>query len=449
MEKTLFIFRRDLRIFDNTGLINASSKGQIIPIFIFDPRQIEKNEYFSSNAFEFLINSLKELEREIEEEEGKISFFYGQMDSIILKILQKEKIKAVYTNRDCTPFSKERDIKIREICNEAGVEFNQADDLFLTNISQIKKEDGKPYTVYTHFLKRAFQIPVKKPQYFRGQFSKQKMNGSIEIGQIKYTKNEKLKLKGGRTEALELLQKAVKIENYTEKRNIPELDITTHLSAHNKFGTISIRESYYALANQEQMVKELYWRDFFSSIAENFPKVFKGSFREKYDKVIWNKSPQKLNAWKEGKTGYPIVDAGMRELNETGFMHNRVRMICASFLVKDLHINWRDGERYFAQKLIDYDPSVNNGNWQWCASTGCDAQPYFRIFNPKLQQEKFDPQCRYVKKWISELRNSTVDEIMKLYEDGKAENYPKRIVNHKEEAQISKEMYKRAENSHL
>lgn len=451
MEKNIFIFRRDLRIFDNSGLIEAAREGEILPIFIFDSKQIEKNEYFSSNAFEFMINSLVELKEEIGELSGKMNFFYGDPNEIVSKIIENEKIRSVYVNKDCTPFSQKRDEETGRICNEKEVEFRKVNDLFLTDIEKVRKDDDTPYTTYTHFLNKASKIPVRKAAKFVGTFSKETLDGSIELSTIRYAKNPKLKVRGGRREGLSLLKKAAEIKNYNESRNIPELDLTSHLSAHNKFGTISIREAYNTLvvSNQEQMIKELYWRDFFSSIAFNFPRVFRGAFREKYNKVKWNQNKERLNAWKEGKTGYPIVDSGMRELNETGFMHNRIRMICASFLVKDLHINWREGEKYFAQKLVDYDPSVNNGNWQWCASTGCDAQPYFRIFNPKLQQEKFDPECKYVKKWVLELQEFSKEKIMSIYEEGEVPKYPKKIINHKIQAEIAKEMYKEAENSPL
>lgn len=451
MKKTIFIFRRDLRVFDNSGLIKAAERGEVLPIFIFDPRQMKNNEYFSQNAFEFLMNSLIELEEEIGKRNGKLNFFYGEAEKVISKIIDQNKIDSIVVNKDVTPFSIERDKKIKEICSKKGVEFLEIDDLFLVEIEKIKKDDGKPYTVYTHFLKKASKIAVGKPREFSGKISNEKISGAIEISSIEYSKNPKIKVRGGRNEGLKLLKKASKIENYEENRNNPSLDLTSHLSAHTKFGVISIREIYqsYALANQDQLIRELYWRDFFSSIAYNFPQVFRGAFREKYNKIEWEKNKEKLNAWKEGKTGYPIVDAGMRELNETGYMHNRVRMICASFLVKDLHINWKEGEKYFAQKLVDYDPSVNNGNWQWSASTGCDAQPYFRIFNPKLQQERFDPHCKYVKTWVLELRDCTIQKIMEIYEGKEVENYPKKIVDHKKEVEITKEMYKRAENSHL
>ncbi|MBW3021154.1 FAD-binding domain-containing protein, partial [Candidatus Woesearchaeota archaeon] len=211
-------------------------------------------------------------------------------------------------------------------------------------------------------------------------------------------------------------------------------------------GTISIREIYSSFKEnfQEVLINEVYWRDFFTHIIYHFPNVLDGAFKNKYDKIKWDNDKKLFQKWCEGKTGFPIVDAGMRELNTTGYMHNRVRMIVASFLVKDLHINWQWGEKYFAQNLIDYDPAVNNGNWQWAASTGCDAQPYFRIFNPWSQQEKFDRDCEYIKKWVPELKDLTSYEIHNLYKNHNLKNYPKPIVEHKEESQKAKEMFKRA-----
>ena len=244
-----------------------------------------------------------------------------------------------------------------------------------------------------------------------------------------------------RKSALKVLDDLKKFENYKEDRDFPYLDKTTKLSKYLKFGTISPREAYYKILDEigfekgEPLLRQLYWRDFFIQIGFHFPKVMRGeNFNSNYDKVDWiyNYDDSNFKKWQEGKTGFPIIDAGMRELNETGYMHNRVRMIVSSFLTKDLHIHWTLGEKYFAKKLIDYDPLVNNSSWQWAASTGCDAQPYFRIFNPKLQQEKFDKECSYIKKWVEELRDKTPFEIHN-FETINLSPYPKTIVNHFEE----------------
>lgn len=255
---------------------------------------------------------------------------------------------------------------------------------------------------------------------------------------------------GGRAQSLKILANLKKHKNYAQERNIPAQDATTHLSASHKFGTISIRESYHTikkdLGARTQLVKELYWRDFFTYVAFHNPRVFGNPYREKYDDLSWSTSKKNFQAWCEGKTGFPLVDAGMRELNTTGWMHNRVRMVVASFLVKDLHINWLWGERYFAQQLVDYDPSVNNGNWQWSASTGCDAQPYFRIFNPWTQQKRFDPNSEYIKKWIPELKKIDSKIINTWFKDTHPEiaGYPKPMLDHDTERKITLAHYRRA-----
>ena len=251
-------------------------------------------------------------------------------------------------------------------------------------------------------------------------------------------------LQGGRKEALHLLKNIAHLKNYKEIRNFPALAGTTHLSAHNKFGTVSIREVYQTIVKcfgkTHTLINELYWRDFFTHILYHFPHVLGEAFHKKYNDIRWENNKNFFKKWCLGMTGFPIVDAGMRELNQTGYMHNRVRMIVASFLVKDLHIDWRWGEKYFAQQLIDYDPAVNNGNWQWAASTGCDAQPYFRIFNPWRQQVQYDPDCVYIKKWLPELINISPKIIHELYKN-KMNGYPQPLVDHAIASQFSKKMY--------
>ncbi len=285
------------------------------------------------------------------------------------------------------------------------------------------KPNGQPYSVYTPFFNRASSLQVAAPSdnryrnYYQHPLRESSHNTLNELLKIK---NPQLAVNGGRKQALKLLAQIPQFRHYDTDRNFPAKNATTHLSAHHKFGTISIRESYAAIKaafNQHHtLIRELYWRDFFTHVAFHFPNVFGHSFHAEYDAIPWQGSNEHFELWCEGRTGFPIVDAGMRELNETGYMHNRVRMITASFLTKDLHIDWRLGEKYFAQKLVDYDPAVNNGNWQWSASTGCDAQPYFRIFNPWLQQEKFDPECVYIKRFVPELAGVPTKNLHQLAE---------------------------------
>jgi deoxyribodipyrimidine photo-lyase len=448
--KSIFIFRRDLRIVDNTALVEATEKSNVVlPCFIFDLQQIAKNEYFSPKAFRFMLESLLELKEEISKKGGKLSFYQGKPEDIVKKIIEKEKPKALFANKDYTPFSTSRDEKIEKICKNHGIRFYSYHDILLSPPEKNLKHDGTPYTIFTAYYKNAKKNPVKKPLSLEtSNYSNHKMEGSDDniLFELlsKYPANKFLQ--GGRKAGLEKLKNAKKLVDYDKVRDFPEISGTSGLSPHLKFGTISIREVYWGIRDSltqfHPLIRQLYWRDFFTNIAFYYPHVFGAPFKNKYKRIIWDNNGKKFEAWKKGLTGFPIVDAGMRELNETGIMHNRVRMITASFLVKDLHIDWRLGEKYFAQKLADYDPCINNGNWQWVASTGCDAQPYFRIFNPWLQQKKFDPNCTYIKKWVPELKNLDPKTIHSLWLDfPKDLNYPKPIVFHDKEAKKSKENY--------
>ncbi|MBW3019977.1 DNA photolyase family protein, partial [Candidatus Woesearchaeota archaeon] len=409
---SLFIFHRDLRLDDNTSLIEALKNSEkVIPCFIFDERQVNKNPYKSNNCLQFMLNSLKDLNDELKKKKSKLYIFHGLTEDVVDKIIKDKKIDAIYSNKDYTPFARKRDETIKKICEKNSIDFVQLDDALINPPGSVLKDDGTPYTVYTPFLRKARQIDVKKPvknnlsNYYTQKISNEESSKIFD--KILTVNNKNILLNGGIKEAKELLKKSKSLDYYDNNRNFPRLDYTSHLSSHNKFGTISIREIYSSFKDnfQEVLINELYWRDFFTHIIYHFPNVLDGAFKNKYNKIKWDNDKKLFQKWCEGKTGFPIVDAGMRELNTTGYMHNRVRMIVASFLVKDLHINWQWGEKYFAQNLIDYDPAVNNGNWQWAASTGCDAQPYFRIFNPWSQQEKFDRDCEYIKKWVPELKD--------------------------------------------
>lgn len=447
-KKSLFIFRRDFRLDDNTGLIEAlKNSEEVIPVFIFDPRQADKknNSYFSQNAFEFLLESLKDLNGQLIDKKSKLYVFEGVSENVVEKLLKEEKIDAVFVNKDYTPFSIQRDKNIEEICKKNRADFKTSPDMLLNEPEEILKKDLMPYTVFTPFWKYASIIDVKKPQKnIFNNYYKQKISMEINLEKNEYSKNP-YRFKGGRNEAIRILKNISSLKNYESVRDYPYIDGTSKLSAHLKFGTISIREAYWAVAREftkaHPLLRQFYWRDFFYHIAYNFPRVFGNAFQEKYNNIKWNYNEKFFDAWKKGMTGFPIVDAGMRELNTTGYMHNRVRMIVASFLTKDLHIDWRLGEKYFAQKLTDYDPCINNGNWQWAASTGCDAQPYFRIFNPWLQQKKFDPKCEYIKKWVSELKDFSPETIHSIFEYQIA-NYPKPIVEHYKESKEAIDRYK-------
>lgn len=437
-ELALFLFRRDLRLDDNTGLLFALSESkQVIPAFIFTPEQIENNPYRSDHCLRFMMESLEDLASQLKKKGGKLFFFYGTPEKILEQCLQKLPIDTVVVNRDYTPYSVQRDQKLSQICKKHKAAFHSFDDLLLLPPEATLKKDGKPYTIFTPYFRNASKqkipspVPNRHTNYFNKKiaFAKEPraLWKEIEPKQASF-------FPGGRAEALKLLKKLLK--HYDKDRDFPAIDATSHLSAYLKFTVSSPREIYWAIhkhfSAHHPLIRSLFWRDFFTGIGLFFPRVFKGAFQEKFSKIPWRNHKKDFERWCSGMTGFPIVDAGMREMNATGFMHNRVRMIAASFLVKDLHIDWRWGEKYFAQTLIDYDPAVNNGNWQWVASTGCDAQPYFRIFNPWSQQKKFDPDCLYIKKWIPELKKFSPQEIHQREEE--SENYPAPMVDHDTEA---------------
>jgi deoxyribodipyrimidine photo-lyase len=451
--KSLFLFRGDLRIRDNTGLIEASAASEIVvPSFVLDPRQESRNPYFSLNAFQFMIRSLRDLARQEAAERGFLCVFRGRPEAVVERLIAEDDIEAVFVNNDYTPFSRTRDAAIAKVCEERQVAFHCCPDLMLHEPGDILKDDGKPYTIFSHFFRKARSIPVRPVNAARvSNLSNLRIASEQRelIDNELQDQNPLTSVLGGRSRALEVLASLRKFAQYKTEREYRAKSATTRLSAHNKFGTCSIREVYHSVVNQlggeHQLTVELFWRDFYSHIAYFFPHVFGRSFHPKYDALAWDTAPQKFSAWCAGRTGFPIVDAGMRELNATGFMHNHVRMIVASFLTKDLHIDWRWGERYFAQKLVDYDPAVNNGNWQWCASTGCDAQPYFRIFNPWLQQRRYDPDCSCIKSWIPELRSIVPTRIHSpdKFKDAAIPGYPDALVDHATESKRAKEAYRK------
>ncbi len=453
LRTSLFLFRRDLRVPDNSGLIEASSASEtVIPAFIIDPRLASQHPFFSHNAFQFMVESLRDLARQIEVERGSLHVFHGRPEAIVERLIADEGVEAVFVNRDYTPFSRTRDAAIAKVCLENQTSFHSCPDVLLHEPSDILKNNGKPYTIFSHFLKKAHSIPVRPVNTAR---VKTLSNLRITSENHKLFNSElpdqsETRVRGGRSQSLKTLANLHKFVEYQTEREYPAKNATTRLSAHNKFGTCSIREAYHSIVDklgaEHQLIVELFWRDFFSHIAFFFPHIFHGPFYPKYNALVWNTPAKQFDAWCAGRTGFPVVDAGMRELKATGFMHNRVRMIVASFLIKDLHIDWRWGERYFAQNLVDYDRAVNNGNWQWCASTGCDAQPYFRIFNPWLQQRRYDPDCIYIKTWIPELRDiapALLHSPDKLKEAA-IPGYPAPIIDHMIESKRAKKAYRTA-----
>lgn len=450
-KNSLFIFRRDLRLSDNTGLLQALSQSQqVIACFIFTPEQIgESNSYRGKHSIQFMIESLKDLHEQLIEHNGQLYLFYGSNEQVITELFDKMSIDAVFVNRDYTPYSLKRDQLIQDLCANYNKDFISSDDVLLNSPESVLTEQNKPYVKFTPFFRKSMQKKVNEPIHeVHGKFYSQNISSSKSkeiFYDILRNLNTKLYVEGGRKNGQKLIERLSDFANYAIDHDYPKYD-TTLLSAHNKFGTFSIREIYSDISKKlspsHPLIRQLYWRDFFTYIAYHYPHVFEGAFYQKYNNLKWSYDTNLFERWCEGSTGFPIVDAGMRQLNETGFMHNRVRLITASFLVKDLHINWQWGEKYFAQKLTDYDPAVNNGNWQWVASTGCDSQPYFRIFNPWLGQKKFDRDCIYIKRWIPELAKLDINIIHNWFKQSKSINgYPLPIVDHSKQSKIAKKLY--------
>ncbi|MGZ5479856.1 MAG: cryptochrome/photolyase family protein, partial [Candidatus Aminicenantales bacterium] len=353
-------------------------------------------------------------------------------------------------------FSRRRDKAIEDACREHNAAFVSCGDALLNEPEAVAKADGGPYTVFTPFFNASRSIDEPLPQEnIWANYHARKIPteaGAAVFERSLGWKNDRLFRQGGRTEAVRILKRMDRFEDYEKTRDLPALDGTTGLSPHNKFGTISIREFCQSvrkgLRPGHPLLRQLYWRDFFTHVAVHFEHVFGHPFHAEYERLAWRDDPRRFRRWQEGTTGFPMVDAGMRQLNATGFMHNRVRLVCASFLVKDLHVDWREGERYFATRLEDYDPCVNNGNWQWVASTGCDAAPYFRIFNPWLQQKRYDPEAAYIRRWVPELAKAAPDLIHRLdrVEGRPPGGYPSPIVDHAAESLRAQAMYRLAKS---
>jgi deoxyribodipyrimidine photo-lyase len=433
--KALFIFRRDLRIYDNTTLnkiVIKYPKIEIIPIFIFNKKQIDEkvNKYYSKNSAQFLFESLEEL--------SFLNFYYTDTNdiTIIEEIYKKNRFDIIAYNKDYTPYAKKRDNDINNWANKNKIEIIAFEDYTLNPIKSILKDNNEPYLKFTPFYKKAI---LKKPEslLINTKFKFIKDNNSKNLKDFNFLRpiaNNQILVNGGRIKALEILDKLKKgyFNNYDEERDYPYLNRTTKLSAYIKFGCISIREIYYSLPLNHGIIRELFWHDFYAIITFYFPYIFETSFNKKYENVKWNNNEELFNKWVNGITGFPLIDAAMRQLKITGWMHNRCRMVVASFLVKNLLIDWRKGEEYFAKSLVDYDPSSNNGGWQWCASTGTDSQPYFRIFSPTLQMKRFDKDCEYIKLWVPELREVS-NKIILNWEQKQYPNinYPKPIIDTK------------------
>lgn len=451
----LFIFRRDLRIVDNTTL-NSLAKicRNIYTVFIFTPEQVgNRNQYKSNNSVQFMIESLSDLAHHISNSGGKLHTLFGKNNSIISSIIDKHDIGVVAFNIDITPYAINRDHEIMELCKKKNIEILAEHDYYLTPPGLVLSGSNKPYQKFTPYYQAAMKLSVLSPAAKkRLPFAHTNISVANQItiksAFDKFTKdNPNILVHGGRTNALKMIVVAKKnIKNYNKTRD--ELaSSTSQLSAYIKFGCLSIREVYKVTKSNHAFIRQLYWRDFYANILYNYPHVLGHAMKPKYNSIRWHKNVKWLNAWKTGTTGFPIVDAGMRQLNQTGYCHNRARLIVMTFLIKTLLIDWREGEKYFAQKLTDYDPASNNGNIQWVMGGGSDSNPYFRIFNPWRQTEEHDPECVYVKTWVPELKDVPVEDILNweiTHKQFKSSKYPKPICDYSVQKNKAMVIYRKA-----
>lgn len=426
----IFWFRRDLRLDDNVGFYKAlHGKFPILPIFIFDSEilnELPKND----SRVSFIFENLQTMRNELQRHESSLAIYHGKPKDIFKDIFSEFEVQNVITNLDYEPYAKKRDEDIKILLSQRNIGFYTFKDQVIFEKNEIVKSNGDPYIVYTPYMKmwkEKFRKDYKENSYS----SSEVLNNLYQNKRLPNLSLIDIGFKKSKIEIPEYNVSSTTIQKYEAKRNFPSQDATSHLGPHLRFGTVSIRKMIKKATseNNEVFWQELIWREFFMQILWHFPETVENAFKKKYDRIEWRNNEAEFEKWKEGKTGYPMVDAGMRQLNETGYMHNRVRMVVASFLCKHLLIDWRWGEAYFAEKLLDYEMSSNVGNWQWAAGSGVDAAPYFRIFNPTTQIEKFDKDYNYIKKWIPEFGT---------------DKYPQMLVDHKEARERCLRTYKAA-----
>lgn len=445
---SLFIFTRDLRLTDNAALIDAARHSECVHcIFIVDP-VFNKNVKTRSYARQFLYSALHSLAKQLDEVGGTLTLLSGSYRDVVTNYIINNSIECVFVNHEYTLYGIGREAALTAVAKQLDIQIRYSHSHLLLPPGIIFTGEAKPYKIFTPFYNKAKQLPVERIQrlpkdsQFASDISLLSFQQLAELWQITAQKIDIRRLR------IRVLKNLSGLSDYNQVRDYPAKDATSKLSAHLKFGTISVREAYWAIADtfgfDSPLLRQFYWRDFFSHIGYFYSHVFTRAFHAQFANIAWSNNTTQFQRWCDGNTGFPIVDAGMRELNQTGYMHNRVRMIVASFLVKDLHIDWRWGEQYFADKLIDYDVAVNNGNWQWAASTGCDAQPYFRIFNPWLQQKKFDPDCEYIFRWIPELQGFSVKDIHHWYKYQQIAQYPQPMLDHHQSSAIAKSLFAEA-----
>ena len=443
-DTALFWFRRDLRLTDNAGLYHALRSGMpVLPIFIFDTTILDQLEDKHDRRVDFIHQTLKQLKDELEKAGSTLLVLHGDPQ----KLFKKLKPAAVYTNHDYEPYARERDSQVRKILENAGIGFHSYKDQVIFEKDEVVKDNGEPYTVFTPYSRKWKN--VLKSFHYKSYPTEHYLKNLKRVGGGPRSTVHSLPRRVGGPQSIlplpslhdlgfaasgatfppRVIRQSV-IAQYHRTRDFPAVAGTTRLSVHLRFGTVSIRKLVQvAIKKNETWLNELIWRDFYHMILWHFPHVAGSAFKPAYDHIAWRNNEGEFKAWCEGRTGYPIVDAGMRELNATGFMHNRVRMVTASFLTKHLLIDWRWGEAYFTEKLLDFDLAANNGGWQWAAGSGCDAAPYFRVFNPTLQTQKFDPDGRYIQTWVPEIGTPT---------------YPAPIVDHAQARERALRVYKKA-----
>ncbi len=432
-EVNIFWFRRDLRLDDNAGLKAAlRDELPVMPIFIFDKEILDKLPEDDARV-SFIYDTLQEMRSKLQDDyDSSLAMFYGTPEEVFKELIKDYKLAKVFTNRDYEPYAKERDEKIKELLGKNEIELLDFKDQVIFEKDEVVKQDGDPYVVYTPYKNtwrekfRNTEIDFHYTTRFMNNLYKNSRLPNLSLSDMNFKKSS-IKVPDYKlTPGL--------IKDYQDKRDYPAVDGTSRLGPHLRFGTVSVRQMVRD-ANKEKnktFLDELVWREFFMQILFHFPGTVTDAFKKKYDRINWRNNEEEFELWKQGKTGYPLVDAGMRQLNKTGFMHNRIRMLVGSFLCKHLLIDWRWGEAYFAEKLLDYEMSSNVGNWQWVAGSGVDAAPYFRIFNPTTQIDKFDKDKEYINEWVPEYGT---------------DEYPEKMVDHKEARERALATYKEAVSS--
>ena len=426
-EINIFWFRRDLRLYDNSGLSAATSdKLKVLPIFIFDTSITNKLPE-NDRRINFIYDNLVEMDSELKKKyNSSLNIFKGKPIDIFKELIGNYKINSVYTNNDYEPYAFSRDSSIKKLLESKKIQFKSYKDHVVFEKNEVVKDDGNPYVVFTPYMRKwktnlNEDLTNLEEKKVLNNFYTKTISGLLDLNNYGFIENDK------KIESFKLNSEIV--TKYAETRNFPSINSTSKLGPYLRFGTVSVRKIVTGLLKfkDQTFLNEIIWREFFMQILFHFPHTSTKSFKPKYDKIVWLDDPKSFDAWKNGETGFPLVDAGMKELNKTGFMHNRVRMITASFLCKHLLIDWRLGEKYFALKLNDYEMASNVGNWQWASGSGVDAAPYFRIFNPHTQIVKFDKNRDYINKWLNTDSN----------------DYPNEIIDHKIARKRCLETYKK------